>query len=389
MIYLSVKLGPWLIAIFLVGAATALWTRIEETRTRPAPWLIWCALAFAVAAALAGLRVLQGASGLWLELAVAAFAAYVLGAAAGSLWRKHGFAEHDKWAVGLVPAALIWLMAGLAAGPSIEADIAKSVRAKIDKGSETPPQFVVEGRDVLIGVNTPHREALAQEIKTVEGVRRVATTDRFLGEPLSGPGEPATIEAGKTSEAPAVAAGAGATPKRSKEEPGPPAETTAGAQADQTEAGAQKTPSEQKPERMGAKVAAAELKAIPKTGELDVADCQKAIAAVLTLDQIQFRMGSAAIKRGSASVLDRLAAFLKRCPSAEVEIDGHTDNIGRDVDNQALSQRRAEAVLKYLTGEGVAPTRMTAIGFGAQRPIASNDDEQGRSENRRIELLLK
>jgi len=88
-------------------------------------------------------------------------------------------------------------------------------------------------------------------------------------------------------------------------------------------------------------------------------------------------------------VLDRLAGVLQRCAGAKVEIGGHTDNVGDDEDNQALSQRRADTVMRYMVREGVEAARLTAIGYGAKKPIASNDDEEGRTENRRIEFVLK
>ena len=81
--------------------------------------------------------------------------------------------------------------------------------------------------------------------------------------------------------------------------------------------------------------------------------------------------------------------FLQRCGSTKIEIGGYTDNVGDDESNQALSQRRADAVMKYLANEGVAASRMTAVGYGAKKPIAANDDEDGRALNRRIEMLVK
>lgn len=396
MIYLLLQLLPWLVAIFIVEGATALWTRAETTRAKVAPWLVWCALAFGVAAVLATLHAVQGRAGVWLETALAGFAAYSAGAAAGSFRRKDGFAEHDKWALGLVPAALIWLAANLIAGPSIEADIAKAVHAKIGSVAGAPAKFAVEGRDVLIAADAPDRDALVSAIDEVEGVRLVTATNRFADAAVSDSAKIAPPEANKAGDAPTIAAQEAveaATQKAADvaQQPADAAKTSA--QADQAKATAPKTAEEQRPApRMDAKerakAAAAELKAIPRTGELDVAACQKALAATLVLDKIQFRIGSASIRRASAYVLDRLAGFLQRCPNARAEIGGHTDDIGDDEDNQALSQRRAEAVLRYLTGKRVAAARMTAVGYGAKKPIAPNDDD-GRAENRRIELRLK
>jgi outer membrane protein OmpA-like peptidoglycan-associated protein len=383
-IYLSLQLLPWLAAIFLVGAATALWARVETPRTKIAPWLVWCALAFCVAAALAALHAAQGRAGVWLETALAGFAIYVAGTAAGASRRKNGFAEHDKWALGLVPAALIWFAANLISGPSIEADLAKAVRAKINS-AHARAEFSVEGRDVRISADAPNRDALVDAINEVAGVRLVATANSSASA-VSDSGDTAALDA---KEAPAQKA-----PNEAGRMADAAVETLAHAQADQTGGPTPKAEEELRPAPRArakdrAKAAAAELKAVPRSGELDVATCQNALNNTLVIDKIQFRIGSASILRASAYVLDRLAAFLRRCPTAKVEIGGHTDNIGDGEDNQALSQRRAEAVLRYLNGEGVAAARMTAIGYGAKKPIAPNDDDEGRAENRRIEMLLK
>jgi len=78
-----------------------------------------------------------------------------------------------------------------------------------------------------------------------------------------------------------------------------------------------------------------------------------------------------------------------RCPDALIEISGHTDSVGSDDTNLQLSRRRAEAVSDYLKRAGVGAERMTAVGYGKTRPIASNDSEEGRARNRRIEFDVK
>ncbi|MDI3493616.1 MAG: OmpA-OmpF porin, family, partial [Desulfomicrobiaceae bacterium] len=87
--------------------------------------------------------------------------------------------------------------------------------------------------------------------------------------------------------------------------------------------------------------------------------------------------------------LANFATFMKEYPGVKVEIDGHTDSIGSDEYNQKLSQRRAEAVRMYLVQKlGMNPSMLTAVGFGESKPIASNDTEEGRAKNRRIEAVL-
>jgi outer membrane protein OmpA-like peptidoglycan-associated protein len=71
-----------------------------------------------------------------------------------------------------------------------------------------------------------------------------------------------------------------------------------------------------------------------------------------------------------------------------VEVGGHTDSVGSEAYNQGLSERRADAVRDYLMSKGVKASRLTARGYGESRPVASNDTEEGRAENRRVELVV-
>ena len=128
---------------------------------------------------------------------------------------------------------------------------------------------------------------------------------------------------------------------------------------------------------------------MPVSGPLDAAACQAALNATLVLDKIDFRAGGIKIRRASAYALDRLAALLQRCPEQKVEIGVHAGNGGDEEANQALSQRRADKVARYLINEGVAAARLTGVGHGDKQPTASSDHEEGRGENRRIEFILK
>jgi OOP family OmpA-OmpF porin len=81
-------------------------------------------------------------------------------------------------------------------------------------------------------------------------------------------------------------------------------------------------------------------------------------------------------------------AILQRCPDSAVEIGGYTDSGGGTGRNQILSQIRAQAVVDYLVNAGIAADRLTAVGYGETNPIASNDTEEGRAQNRRIEFKI-
>jgi len=106
------------------------------------------------------------------------------------------------------------------------------------------------------------------------------------------------------------------------------------------------------------------------------------------LDGVSFETGSATLKPESTKQLEQLATLLKAYPKATVNIVGHTDNTGDDAANKALSAQRASAVEKQLQSLGVADARITSAGSGAEKPIASNDTEEGRAQNRRVEVVV-
>jgi outer membrane protein OmpA-like peptidoglycan-associated protein len=87
--------------------------------------------------------------------------------------------------------------------------------------------------------------------------------------------------------------------------------------------------------------------------------------------------------------LNMMITMMKQNQSMQVEIGGHTDDVGSDSFNKKLSQQRADAVRVYLTNNGVAGRRIKSIGYGEERPIVSNDDESGGREiNRRVEFKV-
>jgi outer membrane protein OmpA-like peptidoglycan-associated protein len=102
---------------------------------------------------------------------------------------------------------------------------------------------------------------------------------------------------------------------------------------------------------------------------------------------INFDTDSDVIKDESKPTLDRIAALLKANAGWKMTIEGHTDASGGTEHNQQLSKRRAEAVKAYLVQGGIAAARLTAVGLGASKPVASNDTAVGRSQNRRVELV--
>ncbi len=110
---------------------------------------------------------------------------------------------------------------------------------------------------------------------------------------------------------------------------------------------------------------------------------------VLTLGDLLFATDRAVLEPGADRHLERLVGFLQRYPERRVEIEGHTDNVGASAYNFGLSQRRAESVLSYLTQRGVEANRLSALGLGQERPIASNQTAAGRQQNRRVEIIIE
>jgi outer membrane protein OmpA-like peptidoglycan-associated protein len=110
---------------------------------------------------------------------------------------------------------------------------------------------------------------------------------------------------------------------------------------------------------------------------------------VLTLGDVLFAFDSAELKAGAASNLDQLIGFLNQYPTRNVQIEGHTDNVGSTDYNQRLSQRRAESVKSHLVRHGIASDRVVTSGKGQYQPVASNDSEAGRQQNRRVEIIIE
>ena len=106
----------------------------------------------------------------------------------------------------------------------------------------------------------------------------------------------------------------------------------------------------------------------------------------LPLYGITFAFNKATLRPESESTLQRVLAALQGAPTLNVEVQGHTDNVGGDAYNAQLSQARAEAVRAWLTSHGVAATRLTAKGYGRTQPVADNGSDEGRAKNRRVEL---
>ena len=102
---------------------------------------------------------------------------------------------------------------------------------------------------------------------------------------------------------------------------------------------------------------------------------------------IHFDTGKATIQSDSESILSQIAKLLQDNAGLKLRLEGHTDSQGNAAANQTLSDKRAQAVVAWLTGKGINASRLAAKGFGATKPVGDNGTEDGRAKNRRVELV--
>lgn len=132
-----------------------------------------------------------------------------------------------------------------------------------------------------------------------------------------------------------------------------------------------------------------ELEAINGAQVESVTDANNLTAIKVTFDNgILFATGKSALSTSAKNSLAQFAASLQNNPQTNVQICGHTDNTGSRAVNEKLSKERANSVLTYLNNAGIALSRMTSEGYAYDYPVASNDTEAGRAQNRRVEVYI-
>lgn len=112
------------------------------------------------------------------------------------------------------------------------------------------------------------------------------------------------------------------------------------------------------------------------------------IKVTMKENMVNFGFDSSNLTSAAMANLDKLAEVLKNNPDTNINIYGHTDSKGSDEYNLSLSDRRAAAVKSYLASKGIASSRMLTMGVGEKEPIASNDTDAGRAQNRRVEFAI-
>ena len=109
---------------------------------------------------------------------------------------------------------------------------------------------------------------------------------------------------------------------------------------------------------------------------------------VLTIGDVLFATGKADLSANADKSVAKLAEFLKKNPNRNVLIEGHTDSVGKDDSNLALSQKRADSVKAKLVADGIEAGRITTVGYGKKFPVASNDTKSGKAQNRRVDVVI-
>ena len=132
-----------------------------------------------------------------------------------------------------------------------------------------------------------------------------------------------------------------------------------------------------------------EISVRPAAAPVDATVCQQLLADLLAKAKIRFESGRATIDPDSMALLDRLVETAMRCSTVNIEIAGHTDADGEAAFNQDLSERRAQAVTDYLVKAGLPANRFTPIGYGSTQPLGSNDTDEGKAQNRRIDFVVR
>jgi outer membrane protein OmpA-like peptidoglycan-associated protein len=109
---------------------------------------------------------------------------------------------------------------------------------------------------------------------------------------------------------------------------------------------------------------------------------------IISMSDVLFNTGQYSLSSGAREKLAKVSGILLSYPGLAIAVGGYTDNVGTDAMNQKLSENRAAAVRDYLVQQGVRNTAVTAIGYGNSEPVASNNDAEGRQQNRRVELVV-
>src|SRR5262249_29009985 len=133
----------------------------------------------------------------------------------------------------------------------------------------------------------------------------------------------------------------------------------------------------------------ADISVKPAAAPVDATVCQQLFSELLGKGTIRLETGRSTLDPDSVGLLDRMIETALRCPPGHIEVEGDPEAVGAAAANQSLSEKRAQAVVDCLVKAGLPASRFTAVGLGSTQPVATNDTEEGRAQNRRIEFVVK
>ncbi len=392
MTYLIFHYWGWMLVAAGVGLLGAMLSHHGQDPDRRPIWFFVALALLALGGVADYMHLLNGRPALWLETAALFFGAFVVGSQVGAPGRIRGF----MWGPFLV-AALVWACSSaLMLGPTETA--LKGAAASAAGGNAL--DIGIDGRDALIAASAgdaAKRGTMSDHILQVDGIRMTSEMAEISGAAdAKATADKAAADQAATDKAAAdkavadkAAADKAAADKAATDQAA--ADKAAADKASADKAAADKTGVDASEASLTAAkaTAVAAAKALPETGPLAAAQCQTALTGLAAGENVKFETGSAKVSDDSKSLVAKIDAVLARCPETRIEVAGHTDLVGDAARNKALSQRRAEAVAELLKSGGANAARLTAVGYGQEKPVASNATPEGRAENRRIEFLVQ
>ncbi len=375
MTYLLSHYWGWLAVIAALGFLGAKSAHGDDSSSRP-KWFFVAAALLALGGIADFAHVLNGRPALWLETGILSLVAFVVGAQAGAPGKIRAY----MWGSFLV-AGLVWICSNAMMQGATETALKAIAGDAATAAGGNALDVGIDGRDALLAVtagDAAKRAAIADGILQNGSIRMVSEVAEIPG----------------VADAKAAAEKAAAD-KAAKDKAAADQAAVANSAADKSaadkeaadKAAAAKAVASSLADKKAAAIAAA--KALPATGPLAAAACQTALSGLAAGENVKFETGSAKVSDELKALIGRINATLARCAETKIEVAGHTDTVGDAAANKALSQRRAEAVVALLKSGGADAARLTATGYGQEKPIASNDTPEGRAENRRIEFVVK
>jgi outer membrane protein OmpA-like peptidoglycan-associated protein len=255
------------------------------------------------------------------------------------------------------------------ANPNVEAYAPLQLQ---DAGNAVQAAEKAEGADDMLQLGYLAERKTQYAVTVADGKVAERDIDKLNVEKARVIAQKQTLEAGKAMSEAEQARAAAAI------------EATRAAQAKQEAEKAQRAARAEAEKAARAKAEADQL--MRELSELKAQQTERGI--VLTIGDVLFATGKADLSPDANKSVARLAEFLKKYPNRNVLIEGHTDSVGKDDYNLALSQKRADSVKARLVGDGIEANRITTVGYGKKYPVASNDTREGKAQNRRVDVII-